>query len=169
MKPAAKTSVLWCNGEWRHMISVKIKITTKRLIIHEAETNHKYLTNISYHQTYPLEIHSTRKNWNRRLTKTLGKLEENLRETRGYFTVASCTSITRLRTHAPDKIRGKPLVRIPCRRHKCNNCWKWQEDRGQKIITDSTGFKTVYPEILYKWTWMTYLFWSDEFFEKHVS
>ena len=27
--------------------------------------------------------------------------------------VASCTSITRLRTHAPDKIRGNPLVRIP--------------------------------------------------------
>ena len=27
--------------------------------------------------------------------------------------VASCTSTTRLRTHAPDKIRGNPLVRIP--------------------------------------------------------
>ena len=26
-----------CNGKWRHMISVTIKTTTKRLIIHEAE------------------------------------------------------------------------------------------------------------------------------------
>ena len=44
-----------CNGEWRHMISVTIKTTTKRLIIHEAESTH------NYHHKYPLEIHSTRK------------------------------------------------------------------------------------------------------------
>ena len=44
-----------CNGEWRPMISVTIKTTTKRLIIHEAESTH------NYHHKYPLEIHSTRK------------------------------------------------------------------------------------------------------------
>ena len=38
-----------CNGEGRHMISVSIKTTTKRLIIHEAESTHKY------HHKYPLE------------------------------------------------------------------------------------------------------------------
>ena len=38
-----------CNGEWRPMISVTIKTTTKRLIIHEAESTHKY------HHKYPLE------------------------------------------------------------------------------------------------------------------
>ena len=88
-----------CNGEWRHMISVTIKTTTKRLIIHEAESTHKY------HHKYPLEIHSTRKkNWNKRL----GKLEENLCETSDYFTVASCPPMPRPRAHAPNKQGGKP-------------------------------------------------------------
>ena len=62
-----------CRGEWRHMISVTIKTTTKRLIIHEAESTHKY------HHKYPLEIHSTRKkNWNKRLRKHLGNLKKTL-------------------------------------------------------------------------------------------
>ena len=66
---------LWnnCSGEWRHMIAVTMKTTTKRLIIHEAESTHKY------HHKYPLEIHSTRKkNWNKRLTKHLGNLKKTL-------------------------------------------------------------------------------------------
>ena len=66
---------LWnnCSGEWRHMIAVTMKTTTKRLIIHEAESTHKY------RHKYPLEIHSTRKkNWNKRLTKHLGNLKKTL-------------------------------------------------------------------------------------------
>ena len=31
-----------CGCEWRHMIAVAMNITTKRLIIHEAESTHKY-------------------------------------------------------------------------------------------------------------------------------
>ena len=62
-----------CGCEWRHMIAVAMNITTKRLIIHEAESTHKY------HHKYPLEIHSTRKkNWNKRLTKHLGNLKKTL-------------------------------------------------------------------------------------------
>ena len=40
--------------------------------------------------------------------KTLGKLEENLSETSGYFTVASYPPIPRPRAHAPNKQGGKP-------------------------------------------------------------
>ena len=40
--------------------------------------------------------------------KTLGKLEENLSETSGYFTVASCPPMPRPRAHAPNKQGGKP-------------------------------------------------------------
>ena len=40
--------------------------------------------------------------------KTLKKLEENLSETSGYFTVASCPPIPRPRAHAPNKQGGKP-------------------------------------------------------------
>ena len=91
-----------CNGEWRHMISVTIKTTTKRLIIHEAESTHRY------HLKYPLEIPSTRKKLKQTTYKTLGKLEENLSETSGYFTVASCPPMSRPRAHAPNKQGGKP-------------------------------------------------------------
>ena len=45
-----------CGCEWRHMIAVAMNITTKRLIIHEAESTHKH------HHKYALEIHRTRKN-----------------------------------------------------------------------------------------------------------
>ncbi|MCO0615667.1 hypothetical protein M8756_20645, partial [Lutimaribacter sp. EGI FJ00015] len=38
-----------CGCEWRHMIAVAMNITTKRLIIHEAESTHKY------HHKHPLE------------------------------------------------------------------------------------------------------------------
>ena len=62
-----------CGCEWRHMIAVAMKTTRKRLIIHEAESTHKY------HHKYPLEIRSTRrKNWNKRLTKHLGNLKKTL-------------------------------------------------------------------------------------------
>ena len=62
-----------CSGEWRHIISVTMKTTTKRLIIHEAESTHKY------HHKYPLEIHSTRKkHWSKRLTKHLENLKKTL-------------------------------------------------------------------------------------------
>ena len=44
-----------CNGKWRHVMSMMIETTTKRFIIHKAESTHKY------HHKYPLEIHSTRK------------------------------------------------------------------------------------------------------------
>ena len=40
--------------------------------------------------------------------KTLGKLEENLSETSGYFTVASCPPMPRPHAHAPNKQGGKP-------------------------------------------------------------
>ena len=53
------------------MIAVTIKTTTKRLIIHEAESTHKY------HHKYPL------KKLKQSTYETLGKLEENLTET--YF------------------------------------------------------------------------------------
>ena len=63
----------FCGCEWRHMIAVAMQITTKRLIIHEAESTHKY------HHKHPLEIRSTRKkNWNKRLTKHLGNLKKTL-------------------------------------------------------------------------------------------
>ena len=84
------------------MISETIKTTTKRLIIHEAESTHKY-----YHK-YPLEIHSTRKKLKQTTYKTLGKLEENPRETSGYFTVAWCPLIPSPRAHATNKQGGKP-------------------------------------------------------------
>ena len=42
------------------------------------------------------------------LQKTLGKLEENLSETSGYFTVASCPPMPRPRAHAPNTQGGKP-------------------------------------------------------------
>ena len=38
-----------CGCDWRHMIAVAMNITTKRLIIHEAESTHKY------HHKHPLE------------------------------------------------------------------------------------------------------------------
>ena len=38
-----------CGCEWRYMIAVAMNITTKRLIIHEAESTHKY------HHKHPLE------------------------------------------------------------------------------------------------------------------
>ena len=38
-----------CGCEWRHMIAVAMNITTKPLIIHEAESTHKY------HHKHPLE------------------------------------------------------------------------------------------------------------------
>ena len=38
-----------CGCEWQHMIAVAMNITTKRLIIHEAESTHKY------HHKHPLE------------------------------------------------------------------------------------------------------------------
>ena len=61
-----------CGWEWRHMITMAMNIT-KRLIIHEAESTHKY------HHKHPLEIRSTRKkNWNKRLTKHLGNLKKTL-------------------------------------------------------------------------------------------
>ena len=84
------------------MIAVAMNITTKRLIIHEAESTHKY-----YHK-YPLEIHSTRKKLKQTTYKTLGKLEENLSETSGYFTVPSCAPMPRPRAHARNKQGGKP-------------------------------------------------------------
>ena len=63
----------FCGCDWRHMIAVAMNITTKRLIIHEAESTHKY------HHKHPLEIRSTRKkNWNKRLTKHLGNLKKTL-------------------------------------------------------------------------------------------
>ena len=83
------------------MISVTIK-KTKRLIIHDAESTHKY------HYKYPLEIHSTRKKLKQTTYQTLGKLEENLRETSGFFTVASCPPMLRPRAHSPNKQGGKP-------------------------------------------------------------
>ena len=38
-----------CGCEWQHMIAVAMNLTTKRLIIHEAESTHKY------HHKHPLE------------------------------------------------------------------------------------------------------------------
>ena len=62
-----------CGCEWRHIIAVAMNITTKRLIVHEAESTHKN------HHKHPLEIRSTRKkNWNKRLTKHLGNLKKTL-------------------------------------------------------------------------------------------
>ena len=84
------------------MISLTIKTTTKRLIIHEAESTHRY------HHKYPLEIHSTRRKTETNDLQTLGKVKENRRETSGYFTVASCPPIPRPRAHAPNKQGGKP-------------------------------------------------------------
>ena len=77
------------------MIAVTMKTTTKRLIIHEAESTHKY------HHKYPLEIHSTRKkNWNKRLTKHLGNLKK---------TLVKLQVISRWPcAHAPNKQGGKP-------------------------------------------------------------
>ena len=97
------------------MISVTIKTTTKRLIIHEGESTHKY------HPKYPFEIHSTRERKLKQTTyKTLGKLEENLRETSGNFRLfrrlfhgGPCPPMTRLRAHALNKQGVSPLVRIP--------------------------------------------------------
>ena len=40
--------------------------------------------------------------------QTLGKLDEKLSETSGYFTVVSCPPIPRPRAHAPNKQGGKP-------------------------------------------------------------
>ena len=82
------------------MISVTIKTTTKRLIIHEGESTHKY------HHKCPLEIHSTREKKLEQTTyKTLGQLEENLRETSDYFgdyfTVAPCPPIKPADDEAP--------------------------------------------------------------------
>ena len=73
------------------MIPVTIKTTTKRLIIHEAESTHKY------HHKYPL------KKLKQSTYETLGKLEENLTETSGYFTVLMLLINKGL----------SPLVRIP--------------------------------------------------------
>ena len=75
---------------------------TKRLIIHEAESTHKY------HHKHSLDIRSTRKKNKQTTYKTLGKLEENLSETSGYFTVASCPPMPKPGPHAPNKQGGKP-------------------------------------------------------------
>ena len=85
-----------------HMISVTIKTTTKRLIIHEAESTHKY------HHKYQLEIHSTKRKTETNDLQNTWKLEENRRETSRYYTVASCPPILRPRAHAPNKQGGKP-------------------------------------------------------------
>ena len=57
--------------ERRHMIAVAMNITTERLIIHKAESTHKY------HHKHPLEIRGTRKKKLKQTTyKTLGKLKK---------------------------------------------------------------------------------------------
>ena len=102
----------FCGWEWRHMITVAMNTTTKRLIIHEAESTHKY------HHKHPLEIRSTRKkNWNKRLTKHLGNLKKTLVKLQVKLQVISRWSRAR-------QCRGpmcmllinngvSPLVRIP--------------------------------------------------------
>ena len=73
MQFSSRAFKIVCGWEWRHMITVAMNTTTKRLIIHEAESTHKY------HHKHPLEIRSTRKkNWNKRLTKHLGNLKKTL-------------------------------------------------------------------------------------------
>ena len=64
------------------------------------------ITNI---RSKALEIRSTtKKNWNKRLTKHLVNLKKTLVKTSGYFTVASCPPTPRPRAHAPHKQGGKP-------------------------------------------------------------
>ena len=110
-----------CGCEWRHMIAVAMNITTKRLIIHEAESTRKY------HHKHPLEIRSTRKkNWNKRLRKHLGNLKKTLVKTSDYFTVASCPPMPRPRAHAPNKQGGKPAGQDTSSyrgRKICNKVW----------------------------------------------
>ena len=70
---------------------------------------HKYLTKRSSH----LSINSLRENkpirWEKTETKGLQKHLGNLKKTWGYFTVASCTPMTRSRAHASNITRGKPV------------------------------------------------------------
>ena len=129
-----------CGCEWRHMIAVAMNITTKRLIIHEAESTHKY------HHKHPLESFRNPQHEKEKLKqttyKTLGKLEENLSETSGYFTVASCPPIPRPRAHAPNKQGGKPAGQDTSSYNQCEKTVGFIQRR----FALSFGIDFVYAE-----------------------